>query len=34
MKMFVERIITSEMDHPVHKFFRLSDYQEEKVYLC
>jgi hypothetical protein len=28
MKMFVERIITSEMDHPVHKFFRLSDYQE------
>jgi hypothetical protein len=34
MKMFVERIITSELDHPVHKFFRLSDYQEEKVYLC
>lgn len=34
MKMFVEGIITSELDHPVHKFFRLSDYQEEKVYLC
>jgi hypothetical protein len=34
IKMFVERIITSELDHPVHKFFRLSDYQEEKVYLC
>jgi hypothetical protein len=34
IKMFVERIITSKMDHPVHKFFRLSDYQEEKVYLC
>jgi predicted short-subunit dehydrogenase-like oxidoreductase (DUF2520 family) len=34
MKMFVEGIITSELDHPVHKFFRLRDYQEEKVYLC
>jgi hypothetical protein len=34
MKMFVERIITSELDHPVHRVFRLSDYQEERVYLC
>jgi hypothetical protein len=33
MKMFVEGIIASELDHPVHKFLRLSDYQEETVYL-
>jgi hypothetical protein len=33
MKMFVEDIITSDLDHPVHNHLRLSDYQEEKVEL-
>lgn len=33
MKMFVEAIIASDLDHPVHKHFKLSDYQQKKMEL-
>jgi hypothetical protein len=33
MKMFVEGIIASEFDHPVHRFLKLSAYQEGNIKL-
>ena len=33
MKMFVEDIITSDLDHPAHNHLGLSDYQEQTVEL-
>ncbi|TIA28668.1 hypothetical protein D6C78_10632 [Aureobasidium pullulans] len=33
MKMFVEGIIASEFNHPVHRFLKLSAYQEGNIKL-